>query len=882
VVADPQDRRVGSGTATLLAVAAIAPREGVEHWWRGQRVLLIHSGGDARRLPAYSLTGKLFSALPVRTPFGEVSTVFDETLALSTAWVERMQACLVVAAGDVVLMFDAGQVDWNRPGIVGVAMRQPAEVGTQHGVYVLGPSGEVYSFLQKPSAAQVREAGGMLAGGQVALDNGLRRYAPDVAARLTLLGQGLARAEALPVIDLYHPAAGELLHDALRAEPFRVDLVDGDFTHVGTTSHFRRLMTEDTSFSALYEAQQRLGSVVPRGVRSSGVLVDCVLERGGELAPCALAIECDLSVPLRVGRGGIAHGLTGMERAVEIPEETVAHQVPVAGGVVIRVYGVADDPKTALWLGRVLEGEDLWEDGEERTLWNARLFPVLDAQAAWRCAAWQMGLEDSFTTEEWRQARRMSLASSAAEADVGAVGRAKTRRARKAWELTAAELCRAGADVRPMLAHAPGVGPTAETGAALEREAEELEAAAPTEAASRHFQAHLFLAQAGLEEAAARAEARAFACVRSAVDRGESHESFPEFQGWVEQRVEVRAPARVDFGGGWSDTPPFCLDWGGTVLNAAVKVNGAEPIRTVVTRIADPVIRCVAEDGAEQAEYRNAEEALAQGELGSALAIPRVALELLGAVRRGQGLSGGLEIRTGVDLPMGSGLGTSSILAATVLKALSLMAGFRLTDAELSAQVMRLEQKMGTGGGWQDQAGAIYAGAKLLVSGPGLSQRVRVEPVRWSEARQAEFAARFIGHYTGIRRIARNLLSQVVGSYLARETRTVQVLHSIKTLAMEMRHAMEEGEWAHLGELMWRHWELNKQLDPHTTNAPIEARLEELRPHLAGAKLAGAGGGGFLMLLARSAEEGAALRARLGSQYGMTISTSGLVTHAGE
>ena len=104
----------------------------------------------------------------------------------------------------------------------------------------------------------------------------------------------------------------------------------------------------------------------------------------------------------------------------------------------------------------------------------------------------------------------------------------------------------------------------------------------------------------------------------------------------------------------------------------------------------------------------------------------------------------------------------------------------------------------------------------------------------------------------GIQRVARGLLRQVVGRYLARETACVQVLHSIKTLAMEMVHAMQEDEWEHLGGLLDRHWELNKTLDLNTANTPINGLLDAARPFIHGAKLAGAGGGGFLILVSRS------------------------------
>jgi fucokinase len=110
------------------------------------------------------------------------------------------------------------------------------------------------------------------------------------------------------------------------------------------------------------------------------------------------------------------------------------------------------------------------------------------------------------------------------------------------------------------------------------------------------------------------------------------------------------------------------------------------------------------------------------------------------------------------------------------------------------------------------------------------------------------------------------------------------VLHSIKTLASEMAYAMCEGEWDYLGSLLDRHWNLNQVLDPHTVNAPIAAMLRLMRPRLAGAKLAGAGGGGFLMLLAKSPEHAAELRVQLagassdfpGELYEFAIARDGL------
>jgi fucokinase len=899
-VPDAGDRRIGSGGATLNALRVLDEKAHAP----ARRVLMIHSGGDSRRLPQYSLSGKLFGALPVKTPWGEVSTVFDEFLALSCGWAERLQAGLVVASGDVVLTFDAAGLDWSRPGVTGVALRQPVETGTQHGVYIADTNGRVYSFLQKPSAAEVASAGGMLPGGMVAVDSGLIRFDSELTGRLTKLGA--AAGEAVPFMDLYrhftmaltgqwklvedeHPVIREL-HGMLTGQPFWCSTLDGDFTHVGTTRSFHKLVTEETNFSRLYEARQRIEIATPEGVRSAGVIIDSVLAPGSELGPSAIAIECDLNVPASIGRGGILHGASGVDRAVEVPDGIVVHQVPVTlpdgtAGTVVRVYGVEDDPKESVWLGLPLAEQSARLGIEAEAggiLWNAELFPVGSTADAWRAARWLMGLASDYSLEEWTRARRLSLATSAQWADMRRVSELQVRRMQSAWERTAVSLARSGTDIQPLLANAPGVLPLAEAGRAVEAEASRMPADAATTAASHYCRAALFFAKAGLLEEADRAQATAFERVEAAVHAGAIDQGhWARAVAWTRPEVTVTAPPRIDLGGGWSDTPPFCLDWGGTVLNIAVELNGQCPIRTTMRRIDELEIRCTAGDAG--VVYSTAEQVLAPADPGSPFTIPRLALALGGILKPGQELrralrarGGGIEISTAVDLPMGSGLGTSSILAATVVRALAEMSGVAMSEAALTDEVMRLEQMMTTGGGWQDQAGAIYPGAKLVTSGPGARQRLRVEPVRWTAGREREFTERLVLYNTGLQRMAKNLLRQVVSSYLAREVATVQVLHGIKTLAMEMSFAMREGEWSYLGELLDRHWQLNQVLDPHTTNAPINNILSRVRRYVSGAKLAGAGGGGYLILLAHDPDAAAELRKELGKVETVAIAQRGL------
>ncbi|MGC4051061.1 MAG: L-fucokinase [Paludibaculum sp.] len=933
---DLDDSRLGSGGATLNALRILA--EGtllneqpepasLEAWWEQRRVLIIQGGGDPRRLPQYALSGRLFAPLPAHTPWGGPSTAFDEILASSTAWAARIRSGIVVCAGDVLIDLDDGALSWDRPGIRGAAIVLPAERAAEHGVYSVDESGRVYAFLSKPTRAEMEAAGALTADGTAAIDTGLLAFDAASCARLSELagirysfGRWLTDhgilAEvggARPFLDLYQhvttaltgqwapaanaPAALRHLAVVLQGLAFHCSLVPGRLQHIGSDGALQGVALRDAGLAGVYRGQRRTGSIAASGVESAGVVIDSVFGAGCRLDSGAMAIECNLDVPVRAAQGAVLRGLTGLRSAVEIPEGVIVHQIPVrrpgtAPGVVFHVYGVADHPErpmadaTATWFGRPivqvlagleLDAEEVWPGVAEgqRSLWNASLFGCSDLESAWKCAQWLMGLHPpEFDVAAWRAMAKLSLAASEQGADAAALAEARAARMQTGWQRTAMALARDGSDIRPMLALSPGIPALAATGRALAADAATLERGQLTEAASRHFQASLFLGQAGLAEEAGEAHDSAFRCVRAAVEASTPagiepllSQRAPKFR-----EVHVSAPPRIDLGGGWSDTPPFCFDWGGTVLNLSLALDGGYPIRTSVRVLDEPLVRCIA-DG-ERAEFRSAEEVLRPPAPGDPFSIPRVALRMLGW----NGL--GLEIRTAVDLPMGSGLGTSSILAATVLRALAELAGSTPTDAELSDQVMTLEQRMTTGGGWQDQAGGIFPGAKLISSGPGLRQRLRVQPVGWSAQRQEEFQRRFVLHYTGIRRIAKGLLTQVVGGYLAREVGVVQVLHSIKTLAVEMAYAMREGEWGYLGELMQRHWLLNQQLDPHTTNAPINQVLGALQPYLAGAKLAGAGGGGFLMLLAKDEEAAGRMKAVLrqgpGRVYEWAVAEEGL------
>jgi len=904
------------GEALTDAGCALRNEDEVGEWCRNHSVLILHCGGDSRRMPQYSPGGKLFSPLPISTSWGEISTVFDELLQLSALWAERAPDGAVVASGDTIPVCNTRLLTWDRPGVCGVGIRETPEVGTRHGLYIVDEYGLVVSFLQKPSVAAMREAGAMGDDGLVAVDSGLLRFDAETTAALGAIGgivsEQLTSGDGtapIPGLDLYdhitrgltgewEPAGDESdyyreVHARLGNARLWCDVVDGQFVHIGTTRHLQRVLSMADSYQTLLEATKQFGGSPSGPARSSGVVIDSHLGDGSDLQPGSVVLESELHVPLRAAAGGVAHGLHGLARPVEIPEQTVFHQLPIllsdgTRGEVARAYAVDDDPKAltstgdATWLGLPmlelirdleLEPDDVWPSTPvlERSLWNAELFPVATPDETMQFARWFAGDSRESLAERWGRLPRLSLESSAAQVDNERVAELRGERAEMRWEATAVDVAKSGGDVRPLLAHPPSVRTLARAGQAICAQAINVERSELTHAASLHYQGGMFLRHAGLLGEADDAVAQAFACVSKQIGQQLPSASGRQWQGcWQADEVMVTAPARIDFGGGWSDTPPFCVDWGGSVFNAAIEFGNAPPINATLRRLAEPVIRCSSVETGETVEIATDEQVAAIPTFGSEWSIPIAALRLAGVITDRKPLvdvlaarGGGVEFVNSARLPMGSGLGTSSILAATVLRGLFRMMGAEVTDVELSDHVLYLEQLMSTGGGWQDQAGGVFPGMKLTESRPGVPQTLRVRPVCCSADHLEELEGRFLLYYTGMRRVAKNLLAQVVGRYLAREAPVLQVLHRIKVLAVEMAEAAEGGDWNSLGRMMTEHWESNQVLDPHTTNTRVNAIIEVCQPYMSGAKLAGAGGGGFLMVMARDSGAAVELRKRL-------------------
>ena len=326
----------------------------------------------------------------------------------------------------------------------------------------------------------------------------------------------------------------------------------------------------------------------------------------------------------------------------------------------------------------------------------------------------------------------------------------------------------------------------------------------------------------------------------------------------VKNKHTVRLPLRVNWGGGWSDTPPYCNENGGTVLNVSILLNGEKPVEVTLERIDEPKIIFDSRDMDVHGEFDTIEPLQSTGDPFDPFALQKACLLACGIIPK-EGhtlkevldrLGGGFVMHSEVtNVPKGSGLGRSSILSAACVKAVFEFMGIEHTEEDLYFHVLAMEQIMSTGGGWQDQVGGVTPGLKYITSMPGIDQQLKVTHVEIPEAAKKELDERFVLIYTGQRRLARNLLRDVIGRYVGNEPDSLYALEEIQKTAALMRFELERGNVDGFAKLLDYHWALSKKIDAGSSNTLIEQIFSSIESMIDGKLVCGAGGGGFLQVI---------------------------------
>jgi galactokinase/mevalonate kinase-like predicted kinase len=369
----------------------------------------------------------------------------------------------------------------------------------------------------------------------------------------------------------------------------------------------------------------------------------------------------------------------------------------------------------------------------------------------------------------------------------------------------------------------------------------------------------------------------------------------PRLSVFSDQIVWGRSPVRIDLAGGWTDTPPYCLMEGGNVVNIAIELNGQPPLQVYVKPCKEYHIVLRSIDLGAMEKVTTYEELGDFKHVGSPFSIPKAAIALAGflpqfSLDRFQTLQeqlkafgSGFEITLLSAIPAGSGLGTSSILSATVLGAVADFCGLNWDKNEICNRTLILEQMLTTGGGWQDQYGGFLGGAKLLMTSSGIDQNPQVRWLPDHLFTSAEYQQCHLLYYTGITRTAKNILADIVRGMFLNSTEHLKLLAQMKHHALDLYEAIQREQFEEMGLLVRKTWEQNKKLDAGTNPPQIESIIQLIDDYCLGYKLPGAGGGGFLYMVAKDTEAAARIRNILTQHpindrarfVGMTLSDKG-------
>ena len=366
---------------------------------------------------------------------------------------------------------------------------------------------------------------------------------------------------------------------------------------------------------------------------------------------------------------------------------------------------------------------------------------------------------------------------------------------------------------------------------------------------------------------------RAFSLLREGLTDGVlAEKQSPRLSVYQDQIVWGRSPVRIDLAGGWTDTPPYCLMEGGSVVNIAIELNGQPPLQTYVKPSKDfrIVLRSIDLGASEIVEtYEQLGDFM---HVGSPFSIPKAALALAGflpqfSVERYPSLKEQLEtFGCGIELtllsaiPAGSGLGTSSILAATVLGAVSDFCSLAWDKNEIGKRTLVLEQLLTTGGGWQDQFGGVLGGVKLLETTRGFEQNPVVRWLPDDIFTQPEYQSCHLLYYTGITRTAKKILAEIVRRMFLNQHEQLLQLRAMKAHSMDLYEAIQRHDFVEMGQLIRKTWQQNQLIDSGTNPDSVRRITDMIDDLCLGYKLPGAGGGGYLYMVAKDPEAAARIK----------------------
>lgn len=901
---DPTDRRLGSGGGTAWIIdryEAATPRP-------AQKRIIVHAGGQSRRLPAYAATGKALTPIPVlRWAIGE--RIDQNLLSMQMPLLEEIlsrtspRLNTMIVSGDVLITNDGRLPEVPDADVVCYGIWTAAESAVNHGVFFqrrdVATKLSLDFMLQKPSRQTLTE---LTRSHFYLMDVGLwllSDRAVEILRRKSVGADG-----NFSFYDLYSTfgcALGE--NPSQKDEEVAalsvaiVPLPDGRFYHFGTT---RQLLSSTLELQNLVADQRRIMHLRVKPAPSLFVQNCAMHVRLGEHNSNVWIENSFIGPKWQLTEGNVVTGVPENDWALSLGSGQCLDMVPVGDSSwALRPYGFDDRmsgstaDESTLFLGRPLrewarERNLLEYLPEDTDIQFAPLFPVsASMDSLGTLARWM--LNDASCSEGrrlWIEAERISANDIMERANLGRLLRQREGFLRENLPMLASnpvsifyqlDLADTAAKFHQLGLKAP---------AALGEE----------EPMGRRLRN--FMLRSRIEKLASRPfehdEEKAFALMRESIlSTLDVTRAVPRLNVYSDQIVWGRSPVRIDLAGGWTDTPPYSLFHGGSVVNVAVELNGQPPLQVFIKPTKEPHIILRSIDLGASETITSYSQLTDFNRVGSPFSLPKAALAIAGFApgfssekyeslrQQLEAFGSGIEITLLSALPAGSGMGTSSILAATVLGSLSDFCGLAWTTDEICRATLALEQLLTTGGGWQDQYGGVLQGVKLLQTSEGFLQIPTAAWLPDGIFTDPQYAPCHLLYYTGLTRTAKGILAEIVKRMFLNYGPSERLLRDMKLHARDMADAIQLCEFNTFGRLVGKSWAQNCILDSGTCPPAVLDITRRIADLALGYKLPGAGGGGYLYIVAKDPEAAARIRHTLNDHSTarfteMSVSSHGL------
>ena len=890
---DPIGSKLGSGGGTAWLLEAckqhIAPDKDFLEWLREEKRILLHAGGQSRRLPGYAPSGKILTPIPVfRWARGQrlEQNLLSLQLPLYEQIMEKAPTSLrtLIASGDVYIRAGQPLQDIPDVDVVCYGLWVDPNLAKNHGVFVSSRSNpdKLDFMLQKPS---VEELGKLMQTHLFLMDIGiwlLSDRAVDLLIKRSKKGGELSYYDMYSEFGLTLGEHPRIADEELNGLSVAIlPLPGGEFYHYGTS---RELISSTLAVQNLVNDQRE---IMHRKVKPHPAMfvqnADVAYRLTADNSEIWIENSC-VGKEWNIRQQTIITGVPTNDWKLNVPSGVCIDVVPLGEAeYVARPYGFNDTFKGALteertiyqgisvreWLScRKVAVEEI--DGAH-DLQAARLFPVCSTiEELGLVMRWMISEPELQEGKEiWKRSRRLSADEISAYANLRRLAAQRDSFRVMNWPVLARNYERS-------VFYQLNLDDAAHEFAIHHLELPDalpLSAPLMTRISDNMFRARV---QQFSGKTYTEYERRAFGLMREGLTAAAlAKKQQPHLSVYSDQIVWGRSPVRIDLAGGWTDTPPYCLNEGGNVVNIAIELNGQPPLQVYVKPCKEYKIILRSIDLGAIETVTTYEELSDSAEVGAPSNIPKGALVLAGfqpefsadvyvtLEEQLKAFGSGIEITLLSAIPAGSGLGTSSILASTVLGAVSDFCGLKWDKNEICNRTLILEQLLTTGGGWQDQYGGVLRGVKLLQTHAGMEQSPLVRWLPDYLFTGSEYQKCHLLYYTGITRTAKGILAEIVRSMFLNSTEHLALLGSMKSHAFDLYEAIQRGNFDEMGRLVGKSWKQNQALDSGTNPASVEAIIRQIDDYCLGYKLPGAGGGGYLYMVAKDPEAAVKIRAIL-------------------